>query len=169
MWRPLQDGQTPRPLQLAIGRAGHPWPRPAGQPMGTPRVPMAAKPGSAGPPRRTPCGTSCRPRGRIRSRGCRTRDSRGVPPRRSPARAALPGRATRANSQDAPTRSCGAESSRGTDARSGVPARGWHEAGGEAARETRRGQRPWAERWAEGRSVRAYTTGGMPPPPEGPF
>jgi hypothetical protein len=88
MWRPLQDGQTPRPLQLAIGRAGHPWPRPAGQPMGTPRVPMAAKPGSAGPPRRTPCGTSCRPRGRSRSRGCRTRDSRGVRPRRSPARAA---------------------------------------------------------------------------------
>ncbi len=78
MWRPLQDGQTPRPLQLATGRAGHPWPRPAGQPMGTPRVPMAAEPGSAGPPRRIPCGTSCRPRGRSRSRGAGTRDSCGV-------------------------------------------------------------------------------------------
>jgi len=62
MCLPLQDGQTPRPLQLAAGRAGHPWPRPAG-------------PGSAGPPRRIPCGTSCRPRGRSRSRGARTRDS----------------------------------------------------------------------------------------------
>jgi hypothetical protein len=39
-------------------------------------------------PRRIPCGTSCRPRGRSRSRGCRTRDSRGVHPRRIPARAA---------------------------------------------------------------------------------
>ena len=38
-------------------------------------------------PRTSPI-TSCRPRGRSRSRGCRTRDSRGVRPRRSPARAA---------------------------------------------------------------------------------
>jgi hypothetical protein len=30
MWRPLQDGQTPRPLQRATGRAGHPWQKEAG-------------------------------------------------------------------------------------------------------------------------------------------
>jgi hypothetical protein len=41
-----------------------------------------------------PCGTTCRPRGRSRSRGARTRDSRGVLPRHIPARAArrLPAR-----------------------------------------------------------------------------
>jgi hypothetical protein len=65
---------------------------------------------------------------------------------------------------DAPTRSCGAENSRNADARSGVPARGWHEAGGGAVRETRRGQRPWAERPADGSYVRTYTTRRMPPP-----
>ena len=68
--RPLQDGQTPRPLQLAIGRAGHPWPRPAGQPMGTPRGPMAAEPGSAGTPRQNPARTTYSVPGQIRSRGC---------------------------------------------------------------------------------------------------
>ena len=46
--RPLQEGQTPRPLRLATGRAGHPWPRPAGQLMGTPRVSMAANPAQPG-------------------------------------------------------------------------------------------------------------------------
>jgi len=55
---PLQEGQTPRPLRLSTGRAGHPWPRPAGQPMGTPRVPMAAEPGSAGRPRQNPARTN---------------------------------------------------------------------------------------------------------------
>ncbi len=133
MCLPLQDGHTPRPLQLAIGRAGHPWPRPARQPMGTPRVPMAAEPGSAGPRRRTSAGTVCRERVRIQSRGCRTRDSRGVPPRRAPARAARRGRATRASSRGSRRRSCGTVSSRGGDARSGVPARSRHEAGGGAA------------------------------------
>ena len=39
--RPLQEEQTPRPLQLA--RAIHPWPRPARQPIGTPMVPMAQR------------------------------------------------------------------------------------------------------------------------------
>ncbi len=105
----------------------------------------------------------------VRSRGCRTQDSRGVPPRCSPARAAPPGHATRASSQDAPTRSYGAVSSRGADARSGVPARGWHEAGGGAARETRRGQRPWAERRADGGCDRPHTTRGMPPPARRPL
>jgi hypothetical protein len=99
MWRPLQDAQTPRPLQLAIGRADHPWPRPDGQAMGTPRVPMAAEPGSAGPPRRIPCGTSCRPRGRSRSREHHKRASRGVRSRRIPARLAQRLLATLASSR----------------------------------------------------------------------
>jgi hypothetical protein len=59
MRRPVQDGQTPRPLRLAIGRAGHPWPRPAGQPMGTPRVPRAAEPGSAGTRSESRGGSRC--------------------------------------------------------------------------------------------------------------
>jgi len=56
MWRPLQDGQTPRPCRRR--------------------------------PRRTPGRSPCSEHGRIRSSGCRTRDSRGVRPRRVPARAA---------------------------------------------------------------------------------
>ena len=85
----------------------HPWPRPA-------------ESGLTGPPRRIPCGTSCRPRGRSRSRGARTRDSRGAPPRHSPARAALYGRTRRASSRDSRKRPCEAESSRAGAARSVV-------------------------------------------------
>jgi hypothetical protein len=87
-------------------------------------------------PRRIPCGTSCRPRGRSRSRGARTRDSRGVRPRRIPARAARRLLATRANSRGSPTRSCGAASSRADAARSDETPRGLRAGGVGFARET---------------------------------
>jgi len=103
---------------------------------GNAKGPMAAEPGSAGLPRRIPCGTSCRPRGRSRSRGARTGNSRGVRPRRIPARAARRLPARRASSRGSPTRSCGAASSRGDAARSGGTARGRHGDGVGFARET---------------------------------
>jgi hypothetical protein len=99
---------------------------------------------------------------RIQSRGCRTRDSRGAPPRRGPARAARRGRATRASSRGSRRRPCGAVSSRGGDARSGVPARSRHEAGGGAARETRRRKRSWADGGGGSVRDRPYTI--LPPP-----
>ena len=65
--------------------------------------------------------------------------------------------------------SCGAVSSRGGDARSGGVVPGRHAAGGGAAREIRRVQRPWAERRVDGGSDRPYTTCGMPPPASRPL
>ena len=59
-------------------------------------------------------------------------------------------------------------SSRGDDARSGGVEQGRYEAGGGAARETRRGQRPWAERRVDGERDRPYTTRGMQPPASSP-
>jgi hypothetical protein len=88
----------------------------------------AAEPGSAGTdrrrgpcrrkPRRTPGRSPCTVRGRIRGRGCRTRDSRGVPPRRIPARAARRLPARRASFRGSPTQLCGAGSSQDGAARS---------------------------------------------------
>jgi len=92
--------------------------------------------------RRAPGRSRCTEHGRIRSRGCRTRDSRGVPPRRSPAQAAPPGHATRASSRDAPTRSCGAVSSRGDDARGGGQAGPDRRAAEDATDRSNRCQRP---------------------------
>jgi len=80
---------------------------------------------------------SCRPRGRSRSRGARTRDSRGVRPRRIPARAARRLPARRASPRGSPTRSCGGASSRADAARSGGTSRGRHVVGGGFAWETR--------------------------------
>ena len=87
-------------------------------------------------PRRSPCGTSCRQRGRIRSRAVRTRDSRGVPPRRGPARAARPLLARRASARGSRRRPCGAASSRADAARNGGTPRGLRAGGGGFARET---------------------------------
>ncbi|MBM3956394.1 MAG: hypothetical protein FJ309_17625, partial [Planctomycetes bacterium] len=50
-------------------------------------------------PRRIPGRSRCTARGRSRSRAARTRDSRGTPPRRRPARAARQLPATRASSR----------------------------------------------------------------------
>ena len=81
-------------------------------------------------PRQTPGRSPCSEHGRIRSRGCRTRDSRGARPRRSPARAARRLPARRASSRGPQRPLCGAASSLGGGARNAVTARGRRASGG---------------------------------------
>jgi hypothetical protein len=134
---------------------------------------MAAEPGSAGqnrrrgPGRRTPPRTPgrslCIGHGRIRSKGCRTRDSRGVPLRRSPARAARRPPEPRASLRGALRRPFRAASSPVGAARSGANSQCRRAGGLWTASATQSARRPWAHRDMDGMSVRPYTSAATRP------